>query len=66
MTHFLYLIGVLLSGHAHIVSYDQPTGDLQHGDVVVEVGVPTIDVCNHRGGIPMTIDGTIWCVGEDF
>ena len=66
MTHLLYLISVLLSGHAQVVEFDQPTGDLHHGDILVEYSVPSMSICDDRGGISMHIDGVLWCIGEDF
>lgn len=61
MSAFIILLAALLSGHAHVVAHDAPTGDLHRGDVVIELGT-TIDECNDRGGIPL---GTV-CIGEDF
>lgn len=63
---FLIFIAALFGGSPVVVDHGQPTGDLHHGDVLIERGVPSRAVCDDAGGWSITVDGTIWCLGEDF
>jgi len=62
MSALLFLVATLLGGHAHVVAYDEPTGDLVPGDIVIEHHLPNRSVCDDRGG--RYVLG--FCVGEDF
>lgn len=61
MSALIALAVAVLSGHAHIVDHDAPTGDLHRGDIVIELDTPAAE-CLHRGGIPYLT----MCIGEDF
>jgi len=61
MSALLVLILSLLGGRAHVVERGQPTGDLQHGDVIVELNT-NANECHDAGGTPL---GTV-CIGLDF
>lgn len=66
MSALLFLVATLLSGHAKLVDYDQPTGDLERGDILVERGAPSTAACDHRGAITVTVGGVRYCVGGDY
>jgi len=61
MSALLLLLVSVLSGHAHIVEHDAPTGDLRRGDVLIELHTPPAQ-CLDRGGRPFLS----MCIGEDF
>ena len=62
MSALIGLIAALLSPQAHTVAYDEPTGPLQHGDVLIEYHVPTRAICDDRGGVYVLG----FCYREDF
>ena len=62
MSALIGLIAALLAPTAHTVGYDEPTGPLTAGDVLIEHHVPTRAICDDRGGVYVLG----WCHGEDY
>ena len=50
MSAVIALLAALCAPHSVVVAYDQPTGDLAPGDVLIEHHVPTRAICDDRGG----------------